>query len=121
MGVIDLNYLRSICDNDQRFMKEMIITFLEMTPILIAQMHLLTKENKWNELGKAAHQLKPSLQFMGMEPARHKVKEIEESCRFNTGKTSIEHLLYAIEKDCKQAFKELNCIIKKDFVSIRNI
>jgi HPt (histidine-containing phosphotransfer) domain-containing protein len=118
MGTTNLNYLRNICNNDRRFMKEMVVTFMEMTPILLAQMHILSNECKWNELGKTAHQLKPSLQFMGMEAARTRVKEIEENCRHNPNKAAIANLLHTIEKDCIKAFAELNGLIKKEFISI---
>jgi HPt (histidine-containing phosphotransfer) domain-containing protein len=113
-----LKYLRSICDNDQRFMKEMIVTFLELTPILIAQMQILSKEGKWHELGKTAHQLKPSLQFMGMDPARNKVKEIEDICMGNPDHSLIVRHIQKLEKDCIKAFAELNGMMKKEFVSV---
>jgi HPt (histidine-containing phosphotransfer) domain-containing protein len=118
MGTTNLKYLRSICDNDQRFMKEMILTFLELTPMLIAQMQILSKEGKWHELSKTAHQLKPSLQFMGMDPARNKVKEIEDICSDNPDHSVIIMHIMRLEKDCKKAFVELNGVMKKEFVSV---
>lgn len=118
MRTTDLNYLRNICDNDQKFIKEMIVTFLEMTPMLLAQMQILSKENKWQELAKTAHQLKPSLQFMGMAPARDKVKQIEDLCGDNPEYIAVAKFLKSIEKDCNRAYSELNGVMKNGFVSV---
>lgn len=118
MATTNLDYLRSICDDDQRFMKEMIVTFLELTPMLIAQMQLLAKEQKWQELSKTAHQLKPSLQFMGMDATRNTVRELEDYCSLSPDYSVVSKSINKIGEACKIAFSELNGVMKNGFVSV---
>lgn len=114
----DLTYLRSISDNDKQFIKEMIDTFLETTPILLSQMRSLAMEKRWIELGKTAHQMKPSLQFMGMEPARQVIREIEDIC---SGKPKYFRVIKLVEKTesaCKKACDELKNMLKNETISV---
>lgn len=113
----DLSYLRSISDNDKQFIKEMIDAFLEMTPVLVAQMRSLAKEKRWVELGKTAHQMKPSLQFMGMEPTRQIIREIEEICSGRPEYLKVIGLVEKTESACNKACAELKNILENGIVS----
>lgn len=115
----DLTYLKSISDNDQQFIREMIDTFLETTPVLLSQMRSLAHKKQWAELGKTAHQMKPSLQFMGMEPTRLIIREIEEICAGKPEYPEVIKLVEKTESACKKACVELKNLLDNEILSSR--
>src|SRR5690606_32774063 len=56
----DLAYLRSISDNNQEFLQEMIQTFIQTIPPVLKDMKQSLDRKDWKKLSRLAHQIKPS-------------------------------------------------------------
>jgi len=104
----DLNYLQSISENDQSFMKEMIVTFLEQTPIFLQELELLVEAKDWKKAGQTAHRMKPSFTFMGMPETQLLAKDIEKACEEKANLDQIPEMLQQIKADCEMAYQELD-------------
>jgi PAS domain S-box-containing protein len=78
-SVIDLTYLRTVCNNDESFLKEMITTFRNSTPELLDQMESALSQDDIITVSKIAHKIKPSISFMGIQSALQGVSEIENT------------------------------------------
>lgn len=103
----NLNYLKTISDNDIHFVEDMINTFLEQTPELIAEMQQLVKSNNWYQVGRTAHRMKPSLTFMGMADGQRLVKDIEAYSENPENIDKLAKLISMLQRECEMAFNEL--------------
>lgn len=81
----DLAYLRSVSDNNQDFIQEMVQTFVETIPPVLKEMEASVSANDWTKLSRLAHQIKPSFSLLGLEDLRKTVSTIEENARDQTG------------------------------------
>jgi HPt (histidine-containing phosphotransfer) domain-containing protein len=79
--IIDLIYLREVSDNSSEFMIEMIEIFQAQTPGYVDQLEAALKVEEWIRVAEMAHKIKPTLTFMGVEPARVVMASIETRAR----------------------------------------
>ncbi|MBT1700114.1 response regulator [Fulvivirgaceae bacterium PWU4] len=75
----DLTYLRSISNNNEDFITEMIQTFVQSMPGIVTEMDACLEEKNWEKLGKLAHQIKPSFTLLGIHDLRPVILFIEEN------------------------------------------
>ncbi len=74
----DLAYLRSISGDNNDFLEEMVQTFVQSIPPVLAGMQDSLRDKNWKSLSNLAHQIKPSFSLMGIESLRKTVSYIEE-------------------------------------------
>jgi CheY-like chemotaxis protein len=75
----DLSYLRSISNDNEDFIKEMMLTFVQTMPGIMEQMRTCVIEKNWEKLSRLAHQIKPSFTLMGIHTLRTDILFIEEN------------------------------------------
>nr|WKN36544.1 ATP-binding protein [Tunicatimonas sp. TK19036] len=109
-SVLDLDFLTSICDGDQEFMDTMIKGFIEDVPPSLGNLKQFIAEARWLDASKAAHQLKPSMQFMGLHETLENVRFIEISCKEEKHLSELSSMVLAVEKIVDAAIKELKAI-----------
>jgi PAS domain S-box-containing protein len=85
----DLTYLRSISNNNEDFITEMIQTFVQSIPGILLEMEACLEEEKWEKLSKLAHQIKPSFTLLGIHDLRSVILFIEENGK---GRSNLEEL-----------------------------
>jgi len=111
---IDLNYLILKTKSDPNLMKEMILLYLEQTPLLINTMKRSYLEKDWPLLNAALHKMLPSFSVVGISSDYEGiVKEIQDYANKQMGEEDILSKLNKIEDVCTQACLELEEEIKK--------
>jgi len=105
--ITNLSYLESISNNDKKFVREMISTFIETTPETVGLMEKELKAGNLPNLGLLAHKIKPSLTFMGIESMTNTVKEIEVLGKENKDPERINDLLSSFTSVINDSIKEL--------------
>lgn len=113
--VTNLKYLKSICDGDTKFMKDMIETFVSTTPSTINEMQNWSNKADWELVGKLAHKMKPSITFVGLEQAKAIIKDLEESGKNNVNTDKIPSKINQLGELCQKAFKELRQAMDSNF------
>ena len=103
----DLTYLRSVCDNDEKFIAEMLTTFISNTPVIINEMQTLASRSAWNEVADQAHKMKPSLTFVGMETAMPLIHDLQVFGKENKHTDQIPAKIEQLADICKKAIVEL--------------
>ena len=106
-AVVDLSYLKDISDNDEEFIKDMILSFMENSPLMIDQIKKAAKVENWGEVGNIAHKIKPSIVFMGINSIKDVVETIESSGLKAKNVDRIPALIARLEATCQQACEEL--------------
>lgn len=75
----DFTYLKNVSGNNEEFIREMVQTFVQTIPAVLTEMNMSVDQKDWDKLAKLAHQIKPSLQLMGMTELRSKLLQIEQN------------------------------------------
>jgi PAS domain S-box-containing protein len=91
----DFTYLRNVSGNNEEFIREMILTFVQTIPPILSEMSNSVSEKDWNKLSRLAHQIKPSLALMGMNELRTRVIYIEENGK---AKSNLQELPFVTNK-----------------------
>jgi len=82
---INLNKLRSYVGDNDSDVEDMIKLFLQIIPKQKKGLIKASEEHNWNNLNYLSHQIKPSLDILGLHEAKEKARVIE-----NLSKTGIE-------------------------------
>lgn len=90
---LDLSYLIDITGGDKEMMLEMIDLFLEDIPIQIMKIKSLSGANNLKQLGKEAHKLKPTLQYVGFVKMHEAVIKLELISKSGIYTSEIDELI----------------------------
>jgi len=80
----DLSYLKKVTNGNQKFIQELVVTFLETLPKSILDIKTFTHEKEWDQLARAVHKIKPSITLMGLHNAKELAVLIETNSRLNS-------------------------------------
>ena len=103
----DLSYLQSVSDNNQEFLQEMIQTFVQTLPPVLAEMKTYVSEREWKGLSRLAHQIKPSFTLMGMDALRKTVLRIEQNADQGKNLSELTSITGKFIEDCTAVIKDL--------------
>lgn len=88
----DLSYLRSISNDNEGFIIEMMQTFIQTIPGILQEMKTCLLEKNWDRISKLAHQIKPSFTLMGIHDLKNTILYIEENGRNKTNLTQLHKI-----------------------------
>lgn len=77
-NLYNLSRLKAMSHGKKEFVVNMINIFKEKTPATLLQMNQCFQENQLDRLAALAHQLKPSIDFMGIEQLKMEVRMLEK-------------------------------------------
>ncbi len=110
-ALIDLSYLRKVSPNNDTFVYEIIDSFLQTIPQIIANIKNHLQQADWIQLEKAVHKLKPALSMIGMEEAKNMAAEIESLCTSASSRQDqIHRLTTALCSQIDAALAELTAM-----------
>ncbi|WKN42810.1 Hpt domain-containing protein [Tunicatimonas pelagia] len=104
---VDLTYLKEITGGDRDFMTSIVTTFVNDAPNTLERLQTSCAQSNWHEVGQAAHQLKPSLQFVGLKPTLERIKTIEQNCKESSDLSSVPALVSVVVQDIQYGIAEL--------------
>ena len=78
---IDLDYIYTISDGDRDFIKEILETFVKITPESIDAINDSLEQKQWKEIARVAHKIKPSILLLGIDELTKLIKEIEHMAK----------------------------------------
>jgi PAS domain S-box-containing protein len=104
---VDLTYLRSVSDNNEEFIKEMILTFVQTIPAVLDEMELCLTEKNWDRLSRLAHQIKPSFTLMGIHNTRENILFIEANAKNQVNTDEVNRRTISFIKSCREIVADL--------------
>jgi response regulator RpfG family c-di-GMP phosphodiesterase len=107
----DFTYLRNVSGNNEEFIREMVETFIQTIPPVLIQMNDSVSKKDWEKLSNLAHQIKPSLQLMGMSKLRTEVLYIEQSGKTNTNVQELPEATQKFILTCNELIPELKAYL----------
>ncbi|MFK7923139.1 MAG: response regulator [Bacteroidia bacterium] len=105
--VINLNYLKEISGGDTGIISKTIEKFLETTPEILDHMDDHLAQGDHNNLGRAAHKLKSSVAFMGIDAIKETILEIERITKTGQGVTELGTHVKKVRVVLEQGYGEL--------------
>ena len=104
----NLSYLRQRTKSNPKLMSEMILAYLEQTPLLISNMTKSFHDKDWTLLHSAVHKMIPSFLIMGMSTDfENMAKKVVEYARTQVPGENIADLIVQLDNICLQACAEL--------------
>lgn len=80
-STIKLHYLDMLASGDNKFIVEIMDTFIQHFPAMLVGVQDAILENDWLALKYAAHKAKSPAKFMGMDESWQLLHELEEHAR----------------------------------------
>lgn len=109
---VNLDYLDDISGGDANFKKELIGIFLTQIPEFIRNLYEYFEHGKLEDLAKEAHTAKSSVLIFNMEQTGANLKKIQLLSE-NNQTEKIPTIILQVEKDLKNAVKELTVYLKE--------
>lgn len=107
MALYDLTQLKEISGGDNDFIESILDTFRTDMPQMLSYLQKAYRENDLEEVGKKAHKMKSSIDFMGIDRIKQTIRDVERQ-----GKESIDESLASdiqkIEEVIQEVLKELS-------------
>jgi PAS domain S-box-containing protein len=98
----DLTYLRSISNNNEEFIQEMMQTFVQTMPGVLDQMRDGLAEKNFELISRLAHQVKPSFTLLGIHDQRQTILFIEENGKAKTNISELVKVTSQFIRACEQ-------------------
>ncbi len=104
---IDLSKLRSYVGEKETDVEDMIQLFLQIMPEQKKKLQDALKEHHWENLNYTAHQIKPSLDILGLQDAKEKARIIENLAKTGIEVKMMEQLVNELCKSLDEIFSVL--------------
>ncbi len=110
---INLDYLSEVCDNDPKFIREMMQSFIKNTPNDFRHLTTLIDNNNWIDAAEYAHKLKSAVRFVGATTLIDLLNSVEKESLVQKPNTSLNLLMNDAEILLQEIINHLSDEIKK--------
>lgn len=107
---VDLSYLKSIGDGDEKFQNELLNIFKQQIPMLTEQMLTHLEKKEYAELGAVAHKAKSSVAMLGIETLRTKMEILESDTKQGINTDTYHDIVQNFKEIAEKVLEEI-----KDF------
>ena len=108
MNYYNLTGLKEMAQGNDDFVKNMINVFLEHTPPILEEINQSFKKGDLKKVGELAHQIKPSVDLMGIESLYNVIREVEKKGKDN------------VIEGMKTEISQLNSVLTNVFATMGN-
>lgn len=108
----DLSYLTDMLGNNPALIIEVLDTFLQQTPISIAEMEGALAAKNWEKLANDAHKIKPTFIYIGRADLKDFIQEIESNARNKIDQEQIYHDFKRLKKLMLLLYQQLEDVKK---------
>jgi HPt (histidine-containing phosphotransfer) domain-containing protein len=91
---LDLSYLIGMVGHNPDFMIEVFDTFIEHTPIYLAELEAALVRGNWEEVSNCAHKMKPTFSYVG----RNDVTDLMQAIEYNARNEVVEQVKCDVER-----------------------
>ncbi len=111
---VNLSKLRSYVGDSDSDVKDMINLFLQIIPQQKEKLQKAIQERNWGNLNYTAHQIKPSLDILGLSEAKEKAKVIETLAKTGTEEKLMKQLVDELSQELEDVCNELTSSFNKE-------
>ena len=105
---LEFSELRKISNQDVKFYKDMLQTFISGTMEGMASIELKAKEEAWESVADYAHRISAPCKHLSALNLHSILKEIEKRCMSNSELESINDLIESAKSECTFVIGEVN-------------
>jgi PAS domain S-box-containing protein len=104
---LDLAYLVNLSAGDIKFLRTMVQLYKDESSRLIAQIKEKGRQGRWEEAGRAAHQLKPSVKMVGLTVLNEPILRLEDCAKSKESQKLFDEDIQKVEERCVASYLEL--------------
>ncbi|MEM6845427.1 MAG: ATP-binding protein [Bacteroidota bacterium] len=104
---IDFESFEMMASGDEKFMRDMIQTFLQDVPDFLKEMSIALSLQDWKWLRQTAHNMKSSVFFLGMPKTIERLNELDEGDLQQMEFEAVEKYCQQVTNTCHQAIEML--------------
>ena len=102
-----LDQLEAMSSGDEAFINKMVEMFIHMAPEAVDRMVTALAEDDLEDLGSAAHKIKPSIDMMGITSLRQKIRDLEQWGKNRLNVEQIPDLLNEVIETLNNVIQQL--------------
>ncbi|MCI0443144.1 response regulator, partial [bacterium] len=106
-STVDLSFLGKVSGNDVTFVKDVITSFINTTPLLLSNIQGALSAHNTNEMARNIHKIKPSLTMLGLSKTKELADYLEAEL---AGKNLSDYIKQGVDKfnnEVNSAIEEL--------------
>lgn len=105
--LFDLAKLRNIAGDDEPFVEQMVVLFMEQGPNSVLEIKEAYASEDFDTMQKVAHRMKPSADYMGIDSVKDTLVDIEKNASIYRTSERLHKLITELEDRLCQAVKGL--------------
>lgn len=109
---IDLSYLKTIGGNDNEFIKEMLLMFLNSAPAEVVGIEQFYHNGQFPQMGSAAHKIKAPVQMIGEQVLADLVIRIEMIGKTGQNTDEAPGLIKQLKEHMAQVVPVVEALVK---------
>lgn len=111
---INLKKLQSHVGNNASDAEDMIKLFLQIVPKQIKKLKKAVEQQNWENLHYISHQIKPTLDILGLKDALKNAEIIEEYAKTGTEVEVIKQFVNELSQELKEACNKLKLLLTEN-------
>ncbi|MGV3761656.1 Hpt domain-containing protein [Parapedobacter sp.] len=108
----DLTYLMDLSSGNTQLIREILELFIKQTPVDVALLAAYVEQEDWEHAYKQAHHIKPTLAYVGANPMRQELQEIEDDAKHRQNVDAIAGKLATMLPRLDVLYGELRAYLK---------
>lgn len=102
-----LDQLVAMSSGDEAFVNKMVDMFIDLTPEVIERMKTGFNSDDLEDMGAAAHKIKPSIDMMGIKSLHQKIRDLEQWGKNRENVDQIPELLENVTSTLEEVLDQL--------------
>ena len=94
----DLTRIQGIADGDASFVEQIIQTFLEHIPAQLTALMEAYQAGRWEDMGRAAHTLKSSIDLFGIQSLHDPIRWLEAEGKMGQPNANYHEAIAGVQK-----------------------
>lgn len=103
----NLEQLEAMASGDTVFINKMVSMFIDLTPEVISRMRDGFAADDLEDMGAAAHKIKPSIDMMGIKVLHQKIRDLEQYGKTRQNLDQIPGLLNDVTNTLEEVIEQL--------------
>lgn len=106
-NLYDLSQLMELSGGSMDFVNKMVQMFVDLTPEILSRINTGYAQNNLEEVGAAAHKVKPSIDMMGITLLKDAIRQLENNAKHQINLETLPGLIAEVNEVLEKVLSQL--------------